>query len=75
MDNRDLVTRAFPAPVDAFTAWLKDPAVEPPRGWGLAMADPAARGAAWLRPTVLGSRRRPAAYANYADAASRLLRP
>ena len=73
-DNRDLVIRAFPASVAGIAAWLADPVAAPPGGWGLGMADPAVRQAAWLRPTVLGSRRRPAAYADYADAASRLLR-
>ena len=73
-DNRDLVTRAFPASVDGIAGWLAAPGSEPPRGWGLAMADPVARGAAWLRPTAIGARRRPAAYADYADAAARLLR-
>lgn len=74
-DNRDLVARAFPAPVDEVSAWLIDPAHDPPGGWALAMADPAVRAAGWLRPTMIGARRRPPAYANYADAAARLLRP
>jgi transcriptional regulator with XRE-family HTH domain len=73
VDNRDVVTRAFPAPIDGLAAWLADPAARPPRGWALAMADPAVRGTAWLRPTVLGTRRRRPAYASYADAAARLL--
>lgn len=73
-DNRDVVSRAFPAPVEAMAAWLRDPGRGQPRGWTLATVDPAVRGAAWLRPTLLGSRRKPAAYANYAEAAARLLR-
>jgi transcriptional regulator with XRE-family HTH domain len=73
-DARDLVMRAFPAPVGATAAWLEDPARPMPRGWTLATADPAARGSAWLRPTRLGGRRSRAAYTGYADAAVRLLR-
>lgn len=71
-DNRDLVTRMFPAPVPDTAAWLADPSAPAPRGWGLAMVDPLARGAAWLRPTMLGSRRRSPAYEDYADAVARL---
>ncbi len=73
-DNRDLVVRAFPAGIGDVAAWLSDPAREPPTGWALGMVDAAQRGAAWLRPTLLGSRRRAAAYEDYADAAARLLR-
>ncbi|MEO5963993.1 MAG: helix-turn-helix domain-containing protein [Candidatus Limnocylindrales bacterium] len=73
-DNRDTVTRAFPARVDATAAWVRDQATEPPRGWTLATADPLDRSLTWLRPTTLGSRRRPPAYSGYAEAASRLLR-
>jgi transcriptional regulator with XRE-family HTH domain len=73
-DARDLVVRAFPAKVEATGAWLRDPDMPAPRGWTLATCDPAARGGNWLRPTLLGSRRRPPSYAGYADAAARLLR-
>jgi transcriptional regulator with XRE-family HTH domain len=73
-DAPDLVRRAFPAPVDATAAWLADPGQPAPRGWTLAMIDPAARSGPWLRPTLLGSRRARPAYAGYADAAARLLR-
>jgi transcriptional regulator with XRE-family HTH domain len=73
-DNRELVTRMFPAPVADTAAWLADPSCPPPHGWGLAMVDPLVRGAAWLRPTMLGSRRRSPTYADYADAAARLRR-
>jgi len=73
-DNRDVVAAAFPESVERLVGWLTDPAQKPPRGWVLAMADPAIRGAAWLRPTLLGSRRRPPAYTGYPDAAARLLR-
>jgi transcriptional regulator with XRE-family HTH domain len=73
-DNRDVVTRAFPARVPDLAAWLRDPDRQSPKGWTLAMADPAVRGSSWLQPTLLGSRRRPAAYRDYADAAARLLR-
>jgi transcriptional regulator with XRE-family HTH domain len=72
-DARDLVTAAFPAPVHALRAWIEDPSSPPPRGWSIAIADPAARGATWLRPIPLGARRRASAYVDYADAASRLL--
>lgn len=71
VDNRDLVRRMFPAPVDGVAEWLAAPGREPPGGWSLAMVDPATRNAAWLRPTVLTSRRRPPAYADYAAAALR----
>jgi transcriptional regulator with XRE-family HTH domain len=72
-DNRLLVAEAFPGDVSAMAAWLTDPAAPRPRGWTLALADPASRGATWLRPTMLGTRRRPPAYRDYADAAARLL--
>jgi transcriptional regulator with XRE-family HTH domain len=73
-DNRDLVTAAFPGDVATMAGWLADPAAPRPRGWTLAVADPAFRGERWLRPTTLGARRRPPAYEDYADAARRLLR-
>ncbi|HYO42642.1 MAG TPA: helix-turn-helix domain-containing protein [Candidatus Limnocylindrales bacterium] len=73
-DARDLVRRAFPAPVEATAAWLGDPAQPPPRGWTLATVDPASRSGPWLRPTLLGSRRSRPAYAGYTDAVARLLR-
>lgn len=73
-DNRDLVTTAFPGEVVRMAAWLADSAAPRPRGWTLAVADPAVRGETWLRPTTLGPRRRPPAYEDYADAARRLLR-
>ena len=74
-DNREVVAGAFPAAIGEVTAWLADPGCEPPHGWGIAMADPATRRSRWLRPAVLGARRRPSAYESYADAAARLLRP
>lgn len=74
-DNRDLVSVAFPAPIVAILAWLENPSAPRPRGWALGTCDPASRRSPWLRPTTLGSRRTPPAYANYADAASRLLLP
>ena len=70
--NRELVARAFPAPIDQVGAWLTDPGRTPPAAWALGMVDPAQRGGAWLRPTVLGGRRSQPAYADYADAAARL---
>jgi transcriptional regulator with XRE-family HTH domain len=73
-DNRDLVTRAFPAPIPGVAAWLRDPGREAPRGWAIGTCDPASRESAWLRPTTLGSRRRPPAYEDYAHAAALLLR-
>jgi transcriptional regulator with XRE-family HTH domain len=74
-DNRDLVNLAFPASISDVLAWLADPAAPRPRGWAFGTCDPASRRSPWLRPTTLGSRRAPPAYANYADAASRLLLP
>jgi transcriptional regulator with XRE-family HTH domain len=71
-ENRDLVSRAFPSPVARFSAWVADPSSPAPFGWTLASCDPATRSAAWLRPTTLGTRRRPPAYNDYADAAARL---
>ena len=71
-DNRELAARAFPTPIDRMRAWLADPASTPPTAWALGMVDPAQRGGAWLRPTVLGGRRSQPAYADYADAAARL---
>jgi transcriptional regulator with XRE-family HTH domain len=74
MDARDLIASAFPAALGPLSGWLADPACVPSRGWAIASADPAVRGATWLRPTVIESRRRRAAYVDYADAARRLLR-
>lgn len=73
-DNREIVRRSFPAPVPEMAAWLADPARPRPEGWTLGTHDPASRETAWLRPTMLGTRRRPPAYRDYADAARRLLR-
>jgi transcriptional regulator with XRE-family HTH domain len=73
-DNRAIVEQAFPGSVSAMVTWLADPGAPAPRGWTLALVDPKVRGEAWLRPTTLGSRRRPPAYRDYADAAGRLLR-
>lgn len=73
-DSRDLLRLAFPTPVTATLAWLRDPALPPPRSWTLAACDPASRSRDWLRPCALESRRRPT-YADYRDAAHRLLRP
>jgi transcriptional regulator with XRE-family HTH domain len=73
-DNRDIIQRAFPAPIHEIAAWLADPVRPRPRGWAIGTHDPASREAAWLRPTMLGSRRRPPAYRDYADAARKLLR-
>jgi transcriptional regulator with XRE-family HTH domain len=70
--NRDLVRRAFPSPVDRMSAWIADPSAPAPFGWTLATCDPASRRVSWLRPTTLGTRRLPVAYADYADAARRL---
>jgi transcriptional regulator with XRE-family HTH domain len=73
-DNRAIVEQAFPGSVPAMATWLADPGAPAPGGWTLAVVDPTVRGDAWLRPPMLGSRRRPPAYRNYADAATRLLR-
>ncbi|MEI7744230.1 MAG: helix-turn-helix domain-containing protein [Chloroflexota bacterium] len=73
-DNRDLVDQGFPAITATTAAWLKDPTAPAPRGWTLAMADPASQRRAWLRPPILGPVRREPAYLDYAGAARRLLR-
>ena len=73
-DARDLEGLAFPAPVADLAAWIDDPRSPAPTGWAIATADPASRGTTWLRPVMLGSRRRLPPYANYADAVARLLR-
>lgn len=74
VDNRDLATRAFPAAASDTARWLASPNASPPRGWTIGVADPAVRGAAWLRPSALVQRRRVAAYRDYAEAAARLRR-
>jgi transcriptional regulator with XRE-family HTH domain len=71
--SRDLVTRAFPGDVERLSAWLQHPDAPPPNGWTLATCDPAARSPDWLRPTTLSGRRTAPRYADYADAARRLL--
>jgi transcriptional regulator with XRE-family HTH domain len=73
-DNRDLVGLAFRARIPDVTAWLQDPSCPAPRGWSIGCCDPVSRSPGWLRPTMLGSRRRPPAYESYADAAGRLRR-
>jgi transcriptional regulator with XRE-family HTH domain len=73
-DNRAIVEQAFPGSVSAMVTWLADPRAPIPRGWTLGTVDPTVRGESWLRPTMLGTRRRPPAYRDYADAAGRLLR-
>jgi transcriptional regulator with XRE-family HTH domain len=73
-ENRELITRVFPSPADRMLAWIEDPRAPAPFGWTLATCDPASRSAAWLRPPMLGARRQPIAYADYADAAGRLHR-
>jgi transcriptional regulator with XRE-family HTH domain len=72
-ENRELIQHGFPSPVERLLAWIDDPRAPAPFGWTLATCDPASRSAAWLRPTTLGRRRKPAAYADYADAAARLV--
>lgn len=72
-DVRDAAQLAFPATVGGTLEWLRSPAAPPPSGWTLAVADPARRGSAWLLPSALASRRRPA-YRDYRDAATQLLR-
>ena len=72
IENRDIARRAFPERADELGSWIDDPAATRPRGWAMAMADPASRRSRWLLPTPLHSTRRTLAYANYADAAARL---
>jgi transcriptional regulator with XRE-family HTH domain len=71
VENRQLLARAFPNPVQDLAAWIADPRCARPRGWTIAMADPRTRRTAWLLPTPLTSRRT-AIYHDYADAAARL---
>lgn len=66
--NRTGIAAAFPGQVDELAAWLRDPTARRPRGWTMALADPGSRATRWLR-VALGDRRRPAPYADYADAA------
>jgi transcriptional regulator with XRE-family HTH domain len=73
-ENRELIERAFPSPVDRLLEWVDDPGAPAPFAWTLATCDPASRSATWLRPPMLRARRRPVAYADYADAAARLRR-
>lgn len=74
LDARDAVSTAFPGSVPAMAAWLRDPGAGPPREWTIGAVDPASRRNEWLLPTSMTSRRRPE-YADYRDAATRLLRP
>jgi transcriptional regulator with XRE-family HTH domain len=71
-DSHEAAASAFPANVEATRAWLRNPRAAPPRGWTIGAVDPASRREDWLLPTSLTSRRRPV-YANYRDAARRLL--
>ncbi len=71
-ENRDLVSRAFPASIDHLRAWLRDVDAPPPHGWAIALADPASGGARWLRSVDGNRRRHSPPYTGYADAARRL---
>jgi hypothetical protein len=71
-ENRELLERAFPSPVERLLAWIDDPGAPAPFGWTLAACDPASRSGTWLRPVLPGTRRRRPAYADYAEAAARL---
>jgi transcriptional regulator with XRE-family HTH domain len=71
-DNREVITRVFPARTGDVVAWLSDPAKPAPNGWAIGTCDPASRERAWLRPTTLGARRRAPAYRDYAHAAASL---
>jgi transcriptional regulator with XRE-family HTH domain len=73
-DNRDLVSRAFPASIDGLRTWLRHADAPPPRGWSIALADPASRSARWLRSADGDRRRHAPPYAGYADAVRRLQR-
>lgn len=73
-DNREVVTRVFPERIGDVAAWLADPGESAPKRWALGTCDPASRERAWLRPTMLGARRRPPVYRDYADAAASLIR-
>ena len=73
-DNRELVTRSFPARIGDMVTWLATSGGPAPHGWGIGTFDPVSREKSWLRPTTLGSRRRPPAYRDYAEVAARLLR-
>jgi transcriptional regulator with XRE-family HTH domain len=67
-ENRDALGHAFPVPAREFARWLADPTQEfRPAGRALGMIEPLSRRREWLRSTVLGGRRRPARYEDYAD--------
>ena len=69
--NRSLIGHAFPGRVVDLEAWVRSAGARLPDGPTLAFIDPASRRSRWLvRPTA--GRQRVAAYANYADAASKL---
>ena len=74
VENRDLARRAFSGDAQQLQAWIDGPGAPRPRGWTVAMVDPAGRRGAWLRPTPLTSGRRSWAYVDYADAAAKLRR-
>lgn len=73
-DNREVLGRAFPERIGDVAAWLADPGRPAPKGWALGTCDPASRAKAWLRPSMLGARRTPPVYRDYADAVARLVR-
>ena len=72
IDNAALLRQASPGTAAALDAWIRSPLAPAPRSPTIALADPASRAERWLRPAPLDSRRRPAAYIDYADAAARL---
>ncbi|MFN8631357.1 MAG: helix-turn-helix transcriptional regulator [Chloroflexota bacterium] len=72
-NSRAAVDAAFPVDPRATLDWLRDPGATPPRGWTLGVIDPGSRRHDWLYPSALLSRHRPP-YADYRDAAARLLR-
>lgn len=69
---RAFVADAFPVGRDKLEAWLQAPGTMPLGGRAIARIDPARRGRSWLSAARSGGRRRPPAYVDYRDAASRL---
>src|SRR5215210_2305585 len=69
---RAWVRDGFPIRAPTLHEWLRDPSKPAPGARSLAMIDPYARRADWLRSLRLDGRRTPPPYRDYADVARRV---
>jgi hypothetical protein len=72
MASASLARSVFPADPTSISAWLADPSLPAPAGYGVGFVDPASRARAWLRRGRVQGRRSESPYEDYADAVRRL---